>query len=94
VILLENPNEWNLFPTKRRILKKMRREQGLKRKRGETSYEELHVQKKGGYNLQPAGRDSIKRKKEKRSHFPVMQNSMCGIIHTHTSFVFALPSIP
>jgi hypothetical protein len=47
VILLENPNEWNLFSAKARILKKKeRREQGLKRKRGETSYEELHVQKK------------------------------------------------
>jgi hypothetical protein len=44
VILLENFNEWNLFPAKRRILKK--REQGLKSKRGETSYEELHVTKK------------------------------------------------
>jgi hypothetical protein len=44
VILLENSNEWNLFLAKRRILKKKKkkkkREQGLKRKRGETSYEE------------------------------------------------------
>jgi hypothetical protein len=39
VILLEKSNEWNLFPAKRRILKK-RGEQGLKSKRGETSYEE------------------------------------------------------
>jgi hypothetical protein len=46
VILLENPNEWDLFPAKRKILKKKRREQGWKSKRGETSYEELHVQKK------------------------------------------------
>jgi hypothetical protein len=45
VILLENSNEWNLFPAKRRILKK-KGEQGLKSKRGETSYEELHVKKK------------------------------------------------
>jgi hypothetical protein len=44
VILLENPNEWNLFLAKRWILKK--REQGLKSKRCETSYEELHVTKK------------------------------------------------
>jgi hypothetical protein len=46
VILLENPNEWNFFPAKRRILDKKRREQGLKSKRGETSYEELHFTKK------------------------------------------------
>jgi hypothetical protein len=39
VILLENSNEWNLFPAKGRILKK-RGEQRLKRKRCETSYEE------------------------------------------------------
>jgi hypothetical protein len=46
VILLENSNEWNLFPAKRRILEK--KEQGLKSKRGETSYEELHVIKTRG----------------------------------------------
>jgi hypothetical protein len=44
VILLENSNEWNLFPAKRRILEK--KEQGLKSKRGETSYKEFHVTKK------------------------------------------------
>jgi hypothetical protein len=43
VILLENSNEWNLFPAKRRIFEK--KEQGLKSKRGETSYEDLHVTK-------------------------------------------------
>jgi hypothetical protein len=32
--------------------------------------------------------------KERRSHFPVVQNPMCALIHTHTSFAFALPSIP
>jgi hypothetical protein len=47
VILLENSNEWNLFPAKRRILKK-KREQGLKSKRGETSYEEAPCYKKRG----------------------------------------------
>jgi hypothetical protein len=46
VILLENPNEWNLFPAKRWILKKG--EQGLKSKRGETSYEEAPCYKKRG----------------------------------------------
>jgi hypothetical protein len=46
VILLENPNEWNFFPANRRIQKK-RREQGLKSKRGETSYQELYVKKRG-----------------------------------------------
>jgi hypothetical protein len=46
VIILENSNEWNLFPTKRRILEK--KEQGMKSKRGETSYKELHVTKKRG----------------------------------------------
>jgi hypothetical protein len=44
VILLENSNEWNLFPAKGRILEK--KEQGFKSKRGETSFEELHVTKK------------------------------------------------
>jgi hypothetical protein len=42
VILLENSNEWNLAPVKEGSLKKerKRKEQGLKSKRGETSYEE------------------------------------------------------
>jgi hypothetical protein len=33
------------------------------------------------------------RKKERRSHFPIVQNPICGLIHTHTSFAFTLPSI-
>jgi hypothetical protein len=45
VILLENPNEWNLFPAKRRILEKKKKEQELKGKRGKTSFEKLHVSK-------------------------------------------------
>jgi hypothetical protein len=72
---------------------KKRREQGPKSKRGETSYEELHVQKKR-MKFTSYWRDSIKRKKERRSHFPIVQNPMCGIIYTDTSFAFALPSIP
>jgi hypothetical protein len=67
--------------------RKRKKEQGLKSKRGKTSYEEALC-------LQVAGRDSIKRKKERRSYFPIVQNPMCGLIHTHTSFAFALSSIP
>jgi hypothetical protein len=50
VILLENSNEWNLSPAKegsskkrekkRERERKRKKEQGLKSKRGETSYEE------------------------------------------------------
>jgi hypothetical protein len=42
VIVLQNSNEWNLSPAKRRIIKK---EQVLKSKRGETSFKKLHVSK-------------------------------------------------
>jgi sulfur relay (sulfurtransferase) DsrC/TusE family protein len=45
VILLENFNEWNLSPAKRRILKKKKKRKGLKSKRGETSYKKLHISK-------------------------------------------------
>jgi hypothetical protein len=45
VILLQNSNEWNLFPANKRILEK-KREHGLKSKRSETSHEQLHVTKK------------------------------------------------
>jgi hypothetical protein len=44
VILLENSNEWNLYPAKEGSSKKG--EQGLKRKRDETSVEKLHVLRK------------------------------------------------
>jgi hypothetical protein len=37
---------------------------------------------------------SKERKKERRSHIPIVQNPMCGLIHTRTSFAFALPSTP
>jgi hypothetical protein len=83
VILLGSSNEWNLSPAKEGSSKK--REQGLKSKRT--------MLKKRGWNLHAARRDSIKRKKERRSHFPIVQNPLCGLIHTHTSFAFALPSI-
>jgi hypothetical protein len=57
----------------------------------------LHVskeeKKKRGWNLQAIGKDSIERKKRRISHFPIVQNLMCGLIHTHTSFSFALPSM-
>jgi hypothetical protein len=33
-------------------------------------------------------------KKERRSHFPIVENPMCGLSHTHILFAFALPSIP
>jgi hypothetical protein len=73
---------------------KKKREQVLKSKRGGTSYEEAQCFKKSGWNLQAAGRDSIQRKKERRSHFPIVQNPICGLIHTHASFASALPLIP
>jgi hypothetical protein len=44
VILLENSNEWNLSPAKDGSMRK-KEEQGLKGKRGETSFEKLHVSK-------------------------------------------------
>jgi hypothetical protein len=84
VILLENSNKWNLSPAKEGSSKKKekrekrrekeKKEQGLKSKRGETSYEEAPCFKmrKRGQNLQAAGRDSIERKNERRSHFPIV----------------------
>jgi hypothetical protein len=70
----------------------------LKSKRGETSFEKLHVSKKKEREKRlkfTSCWERFHQKKEKRrSHFPIVQNSMCGLIHTHTSFAFALPSIP
>jgi hypothetical protein len=100
VILLENSNDWNLFPTKegssKKREKKGKKEQGLKSKRGETSYEETLCFKRRKEKKRVkyiSYWERFYRKKERRSHFPIVQNLMCGLIHTHTSFVFALPSI-
>ena len=104
VILLENSNEWNLSPAKQGFSKKREkkrekeknRSKDWKAKEVKPHMKKLHVSKgeKRGWNLQAAGRDSIERKKERRSHFSIVQNPMCGLIHTHTSFAFAVPSIP
>jgi hypothetical protein len=96
------------LPSKRRILRKRERKKKQRKrekrckdwkpKEVKPHMEKLHVskgeKKKRWWNLQAVGRDSITRKKERRSHFPIVQNPMCGLIHTHTSFAFALPSIP
>jgi hypothetical protein len=73
----------------------------LKSKRGETSYEEAPCFKR---RKEKKKEDEIykllgeilskERKKDRRSHFPIVQNLMCGLINTHTSFAFPLPSIP
>jgi hypothetical protein len=82
------------LPNKRRILKK-REEQGLKRKIGETSFKKLHVSKKKKRMRFTRCCERFYRKKERKEiTFSVVQNPMCGLIHTHTSFAFALPSIP
>jgi hypothetical protein len=106
VILLKRSNEWNLSPAKEGFSRKMGREkekkrkQGLKSKRGETSCEEApcfkrRKEKKEDKIYRLLGEIlSKERKKERRSHFPIVQNQMCGLIHTSTSFAFALPSIP
>jgi hypothetical protein len=46
VILQENSNVWNLSPVKEGSSKKRKKEQGLKSKGGETSFEKLHVFKR------------------------------------------------
>jgi hypothetical protein len=94
VILLENFNEWNLSLAKKGSSKK-RVEHGLKSKRGETSFEKLHVSKKKRERMRFTSYWEIfYQKEERRSHFPIVQNLMCGLIHTHISFAFAQPSIP
>jgi hypothetical protein len=82
------------LPSKKKDTHK--KEQGLKRKRGETSFQKFHVSK-GEKELRMRFTrcwERFYRKKERRSHFLIVQNPMCGLIHTHISFPFALPSIP
>jgi hypothetical protein len=103
VILLENSNEWNLSLAKEGSSKRERergekekkgKEQGLKRKGGKTSFEKLHVSKREKKERMKLLGEILSKRKERRSHFPIVQNPMCGLIHTHTSFAFPLPSIP
>jgi hypothetical protein len=81
--------------SKKKDPKRNRVEQGLKSKRGETKFEKVHVSKKKREDeIYMMLGEILSRKKGRRSHFPIVQNSMCGLIHTHISFAFALPSIP
>jgi hypothetical protein len=77
---------------------KSEKEQGFKSKRGKTSFEKLHVSKKRKEKKRMRSTSCWQRfyrKRKKGGHiFSIVQNSMCRLIHTHTSFAFALPSIP
>jgi hypothetical protein len=73
-----------------------KKEEGLNRKRGETSVEKLHVlrkEKKERMEFTSCWEIFYQKKERRRSKFTVVQNPMCGLIHTHPSFAFALPSI-
>jgi hypothetical protein len=72
--------------------KREREEQGWKK--GETSVEKLHVLRKKERMKFTSSWERLYQKKERRSQYPIVQNPMCGLIHTHTSFAFAPPSIP
>jgi hypothetical protein len=73
VILLENYNEWNLFLAKRRILK---REQGLKSKRGGTSYEEAPCLKKKRMKFTSCWERFYQKKKRKEITFSYSAKSV------------------
>jgi hypothetical protein len=68
----------------------------LKSKRGETSNEgaPCFKRKKDDEIYKMLGEILSKERKKGDHIFPIVQNPMCGLIHTHTSFAFALPSIP
>jgi hypothetical protein len=87
VILLESSNEWNLSPTKEGSLKKEREEQGLKRKRGETSVEKLHVLRKEKKERMKFTsyweRLSKERKKEDRNFLQCKIRCVASSIPTH-----------
>jgi hypothetical protein len=85
VIHLENFNEWNLSPAKegsskreREIeekKKKKEKEQGLKSKRGKTSFEKLHVSKREKKKRMKLLGEILSKKKERRSHSPYSAKS-------------------
>jgi hypothetical protein len=87
VILLENSNEWNLFPVKRWILKKGSKDWKAKEVKPHMKSSMLPKKEYKIYKL-------LGEILSKERHFPIAQNPMSGLIHTHTSFTFSLPSIP
>jgi hypothetical protein len=80
------------LPSKRRFLEK-KRNKNWKAKEVKSHMKKLHVsKKKREYEIYKLLGEILS--KERISHFPTVQNPMCGLVHTHTSFAFALPSIP
>jgi hypothetical protein len=98
VILLENSNEWNLSPAKEGSLKKKRGARIEKQKWWNLTWKAPGFKKKRGWDLQAAGRDSIKRKKERGSHraksdvWPHPYPHIICICTTFYSFIF--PFLP
>jgi hypothetical protein len=101
VILLENSNAWNLSPAKEGSLKEKKKERKRKKeamiekqKRWNLIRRSSMFQKKRrGWNT--SYWETFYRKIERKEiPFPIVQNLMCCLIHTHTSFAFALHSIP
>jgi hypothetical protein len=74
VILLENSNEWNLSPAKEWSSKKRReKKKGVrieKKKRWNLIWKAPCL-KKGGWDLQAVGRDSIEKEKKEITIFPI-----------------------
>jgi hypothetical protein len=69
----------------------------LKRKRGESSVEKLHVlrkEKKERMKFTSCWERLSKERKKGDHNFAIVQNPLCGLIHTQKSFVFALASNP
>jgi hypothetical protein len=81
------------LPSKRRILKREReRNKDSKEKEVKPHLKSSMFSKKREDEIDKLLGEILS--KERRTQFPIVQNSMCGLIHTHTSFAFALPSIP
>jgi hypothetical protein len=87
VILLGNSNDWNLSPAKEGSSTKKREEQGLKSKRGETSFEKLHASKKKDredeiYKLM---REILSKERKKGDHIFLLCKILCvaSSIPTH-----------
>jgi hypothetical protein len=73
VILLQNSNESNLSPTKEGSSRK--NDQGLKSKRGKTSFEKLHVSKREKKKRMNLLGEILSKNKERSSHFSYTSKS-------------------
>jgi hypothetical protein len=94
VILQENSNEWNLSPAKKDPRKMRSKDWKANEVKPHLKSSVFQKKEEERIRFTSCWERFYQKKEWKEITFPIVQNLMCGLIHIHTSFAFALPSIP